>query len=145
MENQGSASAPTLAKLVGDAMKEQGLTQTTLANRANVSQSLISNILGGANRSYKADTLARIADAIGINRTKVLTVAVNGPEEDPKKINVELARLLTLVPQLSVDEKRRLVSFLQINLRIDEIVAEKQHLEALLRNSFDVQEVDPDG
>lgn len=54
-----------MARLVG-AIKRSGLSQLAIANRSDVRQAIISRLVNGKRRNVTAETLEKLAGAIGM-------------------------------------------------------------------------------
>ena len=78
---ESNTTKPSLALLVSFGMEQKGWSQTDLAESANVSQSLVSNLLRSRRRSYKLESLQRIADALDMESIPLIEASTQQPAE----------------------------------------------------------------
>lgn len=122
------ASVPLKDNMVqpnSDAVRElregRGLTQQTLADRAHLGKKTIENIEGGVKR-VKRDTLALLADALGVNVDRIISttapqkvMAIEGPHPLPGPIMSSQFRETTRgkCSLLVVDDQPSMLMFLR--------------------------------
>ena|SRR3989344_6452423 len=78
---ESNTTKPSLALLVSFGMEQKWWSQTDLAESANVSQSLVSNLLRSRRRSYKLESLQRIADALDMESIPLIEASTQQPAE----------------------------------------------------------------
>jgi transcriptional regulator with XRE-family HTH domain len=77
-------------------MEELGLSQTRLADQAEVSQQLLRDLRAGESRSYRAAGLARIAVAVGWPHDAFQRLRFGGPIEERRRLSHETRMSLHL-------------------------------------------------
>lgn len=70
---RGEAAQRTLARNVARLRTEAGLSQTELARRSNVSRVYINKIEAGAATNVGLGILAKLASALGVRKTDLLS------------------------------------------------------------------------
>ena len=99
--------------LVSKILVKKGLTQYRLAKEAHLAQSTLSDILTGKNSNPRIDTLAKIADALGVSVDAFFDDNDN-VEEKPEEKTIE--KDFPIVPEhfTNPDEARAYVTKHQI-------------------------------
>ena len=84
--------------------KSRGLTQAALSDATGISQPNISHIESGRHNPH-LDTLTKIAEALGVHVKELF----DDPDYDQ-----ELGKLVNVYSTLSAEQRKRLLSFLEI-------------------------------
>lgn len=100
--------AETFGERLLDLLKEKGMQQQALAQKAGVTEAAVSHYIKG-DRVPRASVMARIADALGTTSEFLM----NGTEMDSKKEVAYAKRLIARnVKQMTKEEKMEIMGIL---------------------------------
>jgi transcriptional regulator with XRE-family HTH domain len=108
----GKVALPPYATYIRETMEEQDVSQVELEARTGIADSTLSRYLKGTVRAPKATHLVKIADALNLDRVRVLALAgitTERPVDQPSAQEAEAIELLKAFPWMG-DAMRDLAS-----------------------------------
>lgn len=102
------AGKGSLGNRIAHFRKARGLTQTELAERLGIIQSLISAYELDSRRLH-SDMIVRVAEVLGITTDALLGVKTTGETEGAKRTNLKLTRRLKGIEALPPTEQKVLL------------------------------------